>query len=96
MRTVKSHRCRAFVTRGGIIFLHHQIFNFAKPCLLFTCTQFEMEHIHFHQHADGHHNHEHEDKSIPAGKWHSHTHKHNPLAHEHPHFPDLHHRHGHD
>ncbi len=59
-------------------------------------THVEMEHIHFHQHADGHHNHQHEDKSIPAGKWHSHVHKHNPLAHEHPHFPDLHHRHGHE
>lgn len=55
----------------------------------------EMEHIHYHQHTDGHHNHEHDDKSIPAGKWHSHLHKHNPLAHEHPHFPDLHHRHKH-
>ena len=59
-------------------------------------THVEMEHIHFHQHADGHHSHEHDDKSIPAGQWHSHTHKHNPMAHEHPHFPDLHHRHGHE
>ncbi|MFZ4706929.1 MAG: EamA family transporter [Bacteroidales bacterium] len=59
-------------------------------------THVEMEHIHFHQHADGHHNHQHDDKSIPAGKWHSHVHKHNPLAHEHPHFPDLHHRHIHE
>lgn len=59
-------------------------------------THVEMEHMHFHQHADGHHNHEHEDKSIPPGKWHSHVHKHNPLAHEHPHFPDLHHRHSHE
>jgi drug/metabolite transporter (DMT)-like permease len=59
-------------------------------------THEAMEHIHFHQHADGHHNHEHDDKSIPAGKWHSHAHTHNPVAHEHPHFPDLHHRHTHE
>ncbi len=59
-------------------------------------THVAMEHIHFHQHADGHHNHEHDDKSIPAGKWHSHAHTHNPLAHEHPHYPDLHHRHTHE
>ncbi len=59
-------------------------------------THVSMDHIHFHQHADGHHNHIHEDKSIPQGKWHSHSHTHNPLAHEHPHYPDLHHRHTHE
>jgi hypothetical protein len=26
---------------------------------------------------------------------HSHPHRHEPLRHKHPHYPDLHHRHGH-
>lgn len=59
-------------------------------------THVEMEHIHFHQHADEHHKHEHDDKSSPPGKWHTHVHTHHPLTHEHPHFPDLHHRHKHE
>ncbi len=59
-------------------------------------THVAMDHIHFHQHADGHHNHTHEGETVPEGKWHSHSHTHNPLAHEHPHYPDLHHRHTHE
>ncbi|MBK7214537.1 MAG: EamA family transporter [Bacteroidales bacterium] len=59
-------------------------------------THVAMEHIHYHQHADGHHNHTHEGITIPEGKWHSHFHTHNPLVHEHPHYPDLHHRHSHN
>lgn len=59
-------------------------------------THVAMEHIHFHQHTDGHHNHKHDDETIPEGKWHSHVHIHNPLAHEHAHYPDLHHRHSHE
>ena len=31
----------------------------------------------------------------PPGEPHSHPHRHAPLAHSHPHYPDLHHRHGH-
>lgn len=58
-------------------------------------THVAMEHIHFHQHTDGHHNHTHEGETVSESKWHSHAHTHNPTAHEHPHFPDLHHRHTH-
>lgn len=59
-------------------------------------THVAMDHLHFHQHADGHHNHTHDGETVPEGKWHSHSHTHNPLAHEHPHYPDLHHRHSHE
>ena len=55
-----------------------------------------MEHIHYHQHADGHHTHSHEGETVSEGKWHSHLHTHEPLTHEHPHNPDLHHMHEHE
>lgn len=54
-----------------------------------------IEHIHYHKHNDGHHTHSHEDGSISANRGHSHLHVHNALTHEHPHYPDLHHRHKH-
>jgi drug/metabolite transporter (DMT)-like permease len=67
------------------------------------------EHIHYHQHADGHHTHSHDEETVSGRKWHSHdeetvsgrkwhshVHAHKPLTHEHPHDPDLHHRHGHE
>jgi len=53
----------------------------------------KLEHIHYHKHNDGHHNHTHE--NFDANKGHSHLHSHDELMHEHPHYPDLHHRHKH-
>jgi hypothetical protein len=44
-----------------------------------------------HQH-DAHHRHTHDG---PVSEPHSHWHRHAPLRHTHPHYPDLHHRHGH-
>lgn len=52
-------------------------------------------HLHYHQHADGHHTHSHSGEIASHGKWHSHVHTHEPINHEHPHDPDLHHRHEH-
>lgn len=54
-----------------------------------------LEHIHYHKHDDGHHDHIHEDESKNIDKGHSHLHIHSPIIHEHPHYPDLHHRHKH-
>jgi len=59
-------------------------------------THIAMEHLHYHQHSDGHHDHAHESEWIPSAKWHYHSHTHHPLTHEHPHYPDLHHRHSHE
>ncbi len=53
----------------------------------------EVTHEHVHDHDDGHHNHAHGD--LPASARHNHPHTHQPLEHAHPHWPDLHHRHGH-
>jgi len=55
-----------------------------------------MQHIHYHQHTDAHHEHSHNDESLSGSKWHSHAHTHEPSTHEHPHYPDLHHRHEHN
>ena len=53
-----------------------------------------MLHQHWHRHDDGHHDHEH--TGVPDTAAHTHTHGHEPTEHEHVHWPDLHHRHGHD
>lgn len=53
----------------------------------------ELKHIHVHTHDDEHHNHRHSRKQ--AKLRHTHKHKHEKTMHDHPHFPDLHHRHGH-
>lgn len=54
-----------------------------------------LEHIHFHKHDDGHHDHIHENDNLNKDKGHSHLHLHKTIMHEHPHYPDLHHRHKH-
>jgi len=53
-----------------------------------------VRHHHWHRHDDGHHGHEHED--APAATAHAHEHSHKSVEHEHGHWPDLHHRHGHE
>ena len=35
------------------------------------------------------------DAPIALGAAHTHRHRHEPMRHDHPHFPDAHHRHGH-
>jgi drug/metabolite transporter (DMT)-like permease len=52
-----------------------------------------LEHVHEHRHDDGHHDHAH--AHAGAAATHSHWHRHEPRIHAHPHWPDLHHRHGH-
>jgi drug/metabolite transporter (DMT)-like permease len=42
-----------------------------------------------HEHDHGH------EAGDPAGEPHTHRHHHAPMRHKHPHYPDLHHRHGH-
>ncbi len=54
-----------------------------------------LEHIHYHKHEDGHHDHIHENDNLNMDKGHSHLHIHKSIIHEHPHYPDLHHRHKH-
>lgn len=54
-----------------------------------------LEHIHYHTHEDGHHDHVHENDNLNTEKGHSHLHVHKSIMHEHPHYPDLHHRHPH-
>lgn len=54
-----------------------------------------LEHIHYHKHDDGHHDHIHENDNLNTDKGHSHLHVHKSIMHEHPHYPDLHHRHKH-
>jgi len=54
-----------------------------------------MEHSHKHSHKDGHHDHTHEDLEEQKNYQHSHQHKHEILQHNHPHLPDIHHRHSH-
>lgn len=51
-------------------------------------------HFHWHRHDDRHHQHDHGTR--PGWLWHSHEHSHTVEEHDHPHWPDLHHRHGHD
>jgi drug/metabolite transporter (DMT)-like permease len=52
-----------------------------------------VEHEHSHRHDDGHHDHDH--PGLDRSRRHSHRHRHERLAHRHPHWPDLHHRHSH-
>lgn len=52
-----------------------------------------LEHEHAHRHDDGHHSHDHAESPVDA--WHTHRHRHKAVVHAHPHWPDLHHRHGH-
>jgi len=52
-----------------------------------------MEHEHSHGHDDGHHTHVH--PGLSPSHRHTHRHRHEPVTHSHPHWPDLHHRHGH-
>lgn len=59
-------------------------------------THIAIEHIHFHQHNDEHHDHLHDGEPVSKNKRHSHVHSHDPINHEHPHYPDLHHRHDHN
>lgn len=57
-----------------------------------------VEHDHEHTHPDEHHVHAHAasaDVAASAQVSHQHAHSHEPLAHVHPHVPDLHHRHQH-
>jgi drug/metabolite transporter (DMT)-like permease len=61
-----------------------------------------LVHDHWHNHGDGHHTHAHEDDSAQTASQtvgiaaaHAHPHSHSPVAHLHPHLPDLHHRHEH-
>ncbi|MGD9764881.1 MAG: DMT family transporter [Candidatus Binatia bacterium] len=56
-------------------------------------THIAVEHVHSHRHDDGHHDHVHE--GLAPSVLHSHRHSHPGLAHAHPHWPDLHHRHEH-
>lgn len=54
-----------------------------------------IEHLHLHYHPDIHHNHTHSNQ--PEGSYsHSHLHQHQMIEHDHPHWPDLHHRHDHE
>jgi drug/metabolite transporter (DMT)-like permease len=53
-----------------------------------------LEHEHAHRHDDGHHLHAHAESLAVA--WHTHRHRHESIVHAHPHWPDLHHRHGHE
>lgn len=53
-------------------------------------------HTHLHRHDDLHHGHAHPGGDPPPGAWHSHEHRHEETDHSHPHYPDLHHRHGHE
>jgi drug/metabolite transporter (DMT)-like permease len=55
-----------------------------------------IEHLHYHQHNDEHHDHIHDGETVSKKKRHSHVHSHDPIKHEHPHYPDLHHRHDHE
>lgn len=52
-----------------------------------------VTHIHVHRHDDGHHGHPH--SGAAAAPAHAHAHTHDAVVHDHPHHPDLHHRHGH-
>ena len=56
-------------------------------------THEAVTHTHGHCHNDLHHNHDHDD--APA-KAHIHEHAHCEECHAHSHWPDTHHRHGHD
>jgi len=53
-----------------------------------------VRHDHSHNHDDGHHIHGHRPNPT-VDQTHSHLHEHTELAHQHPHLPDIHHRHPH-
>lgn len=52
---------------------------------------YEIEHTHIHSHDDLHHEHGHDKVNL----YHEHLHRHEKSGHSHPHWPDIHHRHGH-
>ena len=52
-----------------------------------------LEHAHAHRH-DAHHWHAH-GPDDPPGEPHTHPHRHEPLTHEDPRYPEIHHRHPH-
>jgi len=53
-----------------------------------------MSHTHDHDGSEDHHEHVHTAGAAAGGR-HTHVHGHRPIAHSHPHVPDLHHRHTH-
>ncbi|MFA6318754.1 MAG: DMT family transporter [Elusimicrobiota bacterium] len=53
-----------------------------------------QDHEHAHRHDDAHHDHGHPGQAVE--NHHTHRHRHIESEHAHPHWPDLHHRHGHD
>jgi drug/metabolite transporter (DMT)-like permease len=53
-----------------------------------------ISHQHIHRHDEGHHEHDHDGLRDTVS--HSHWHEHNYKEHAHKHWPDLHHRHGHE
>ena len=53
-----------------------------------------FSHTHTHHHPDEHHSHQHPEIEEEIFR-HTHPHKHQSMAHDHPHWPDLHHRHEH-
>jgi drug/metabolite transporter (DMT)-like permease len=53
-------------------------------------------HEHDHRHDGLQHSHRHaHGGNVAAGESHTHPHSHRPMAHRHPHYPDIHHRHAH-
>jgi drug/metabolite transporter (DMT)-like permease len=56
-------------------------------------THSPMTHTHYHVHGDLHHDHTH--RGIPEEP-HGHKHEHPETEHAHGHWPDVHHRHGHE
>ena len=79
---------------AAVLIVASLIFIFSENHIHFHGHESKVLHQHSHQHDLLHHNHNHE--GLGSKVSHVHLHEHEPQEHAHKHWPDLHHRHGHE
>ncbi|MHB8077269.1 DMT family transporter [Desulfosporosinus fructosivorans] len=67
--------------------------GFVLRAMILGCFSYGLSIVLFIR--DSHHTHTHPKEELPKGGFHSHEHGQEPIVHEHPHTPDIHHRHVH-
>lgn len=79
---------------AAILIVASLIVTFSEDHTHFHIHDYNVPHQHLHRHDEPHHNHEHD--GLRSSVSHVHRHAHEPQEHAHKHWPDLHHRHGHE